>query len=267
LNNTQSNITIAARKEALNLIEMGKVIDTNTDEQIHNGRREKLRQSFSKYGLETFNETQVLEFALGMVVPRTDTNPTAHRLINTFGSLNGVISASPEKLKSVAGMGEISANFLHFLKQFVVYIHGIERKSQRIVTPSDAVEILRDVMKLYPVEHFIVACLDSKGDLLLHQNIRGDIDRVNINVRDVVDVALRVGTTSLVFAHNHPDGKSTPSDADVALTRSLVNVFGAVNINIIDHIIFGATDYYSFASNGLIESMRREFKNFNTRLL
>jgi DNA repair protein RadC len=243
---------------------MGKVIDKSVDEQIHNGRREKLRQSFKKYGLETFNETQVLEFALGMTIPRIDTNPTAHRLINTFGSLDGVISASVDKLTRVPGVGVQSANFLHFLKQFQIYMHGLERKTHNILTPADAVETLREVMKLYPVEHFIVVCLDVRGDMILHQNIRGDIDRVNISVREVVDAALRVGTQSLVFAHNHPDGNATPSAADISLTRTLVGIFQTLGINIIDHVIFGSGRYYSFAENGIIEQLRREHKNFTT---
>jgi len=200
-----------------------------------------------------------------MTVPRIDTNPTAHRLINTFGSLDGVISASVEKLQKVVGVGMQSAYFLHFLKQFQIYMQGLERKSRRITTPSEAVESLREVMKLYPVEHFIVVCLDVRGDMLLHQNIRGDIDHVNVNVREVVDTALRVGTQSLVFAHNHPDGKPNPSDADIVLTRSLVGIFSAVNINIIDHIIFANERFYSFAENGLLESLRHEYKSFSRK--
>ena len=67
---------------------MAKIKDLETDKQIHHGRREKLRALFLKYGLESFNEVQVIEFALGLSIPRIDTNPAAHRLINKFGSLN-----------------------------------------------------------------------------------------------------------------------------------------------------------------------------------
>ena len=95
---------------------MAKVNDTKTDSQIHHGRRGKLRKRIENYGLHTLNETEVLEFALGIAVPRVDTNPLAHRLINTFGSLDGVINAHPDKLKKVAGVGEQTACFLYFLK-------------------------------------------------------------------------------------------------------------------------------------------------------
>lgn len=241
---------------------MGKVIDKSVDEQIHNGRREKLRQSFSAYGLETFNETQVLEFALGMVVPRIDTNPTAHRLINTFGSLDGVISAHPDKLRAVAGVGDTASTFLHFLKQFTVYIAGIEREKRVVRTPNDAVEVLRDVMKLYPVEHFIVLCLDVRGNLILHQNIRGNIDKVNINTREIVDTVLRVGSYSVVFAHNHPDGAAQPSDADIHLTRTLIAAMNLIGVSVVDHIIFGSGAHYSFTLSGLTDVLRRDCTAF-----
>jgi len=240
----------------------GKVIDPKTDEQIHNGRREKLRASFAKYGLETFNETQVLEFALGMVIPRSDTNPTAHRLINQFGSLHGVISACPEKLKSIGGMGEVSANFLHFLKQFVTYYMGIERKEQKINSPTDAVEVLRSLMQTYPVEHFIMVCLDKTGTVILHDTIKGNIDKVDINLREVTDIALRVQTASVVFAHNHLTQNPNPSDADMRLTRSVTSLLLPLGINIIDHLIFAGEKFYSFAGAGVIDTFKREFRQY-----
>lgn len=232
--------------------------DLEIHSQIHHGRREKLRNTFKRYGLETFNETQVLEFALGMVIPRIDTNPTAHRLINTFGSLDGVTSASPDKLQKIEGVGAQAATFLHFLKQFVTYMMGIERESKKITSPTDAVSVLRGLMATYPVEHFIVVCLDKRGNVLLHQDIRGDVDKVNINIRDVVDIALRVQSVNIVFAHNHLSDNIQPSDPDIRLTRSLVGVLSPLGVNIIDHIIFGETGQFSFSLSGILDILKRE---------
>jgi len=221
-----------------------------------------LRASFQRYGLETFNEVQVLEFALGMVIPRIDTNPTAHRLMNIFGSLDGVISAHPDKLREVAGIGESAANFLHFLKQFVIYMLGVERKNEKILSPSDAVRLLQNIMKTYPVEHFIVVCLDKTGTILLHSTVQGNIDKVDINLREITDTALRVKTSSIVFAHNHLNGRTDPSDSDMRLTRSLVNILTPLGINIIDHIIFAEEKYYSFFTSGILDAFKREYRAF-----
>jgi len=241
---------------------MSKVHDPKTDAQIHHGRREKLRQSFQKYGLHTFNETQVLEYALGMTMPRIDTNPLAHRLVNTFGSLDGVISAPPDKIMAVAGAGTQVAHFLSFLKEFIIYHASIAKKDEKVKTSADASRVLREVMKNYAEEHFVVLCLDKSGGVVLKHDIAGNFNKVDINMREVADVILRTKAVSIVCAHNHLDEIATPSDSDIRLTRTIVNMLGALEINVLDHIIFGADSEYSFFRSGILDILKREHKAF-----
>jgi len=241
---------------------MSKIQDLKTDEQIHRGRREKLRKRIADYGLATLNETEVLEYALGIAIPRMDTNPTAHRLITSFGSLDGVISAHPDKLKTVDGVGDQAAYFLYFLKQFVSYFMATEKHEKKIETPASACEYLREIMKTYPTEHFIVLCLDKSGAVMLRQVIRGNLDSVHVDLREIIEVILRVHTASVVFAHNHVDGNINPSDADMQMTRTLINTLIPLGVNLLDHIIFGDNKEYSFARSGILEIFRREHRAF-----
>jgi len=244
---------------------MPKIKDTAVDKQIHHGRREKLRKSFLDFGLVSFNETQVLEYALGLAIPRLDTNPTAHRLINTFGSLNGVIDAHPDKLREISGIGEQAAIFLNFLKQFVTYYQRKARDERaKITTPAQAIEYLREVMKTYSTEQFVLLCLDKSGAIILEQTTTsGDLDKVDINLRQIVDIALRVKTASVIIAHNHLGENANPSDADIMLTRWLVNIFTPLSIKVIDHIIFSAKgSVYSFNEHKLIGIFAKEHKSF-----
>lgn len=238
---------------------MAKVKDPAVDAQIHHGRRVKLRGTFDKHGLEVFNETQVLEFALGMVIPRNDTNPTAHRLINTFGSLSGVINAHPAKLKLIGGIGEQSAVFLAFLGQLVPYVVSREKKDEKLRTPADAIAFLSKLMKLYEREEFIVLCLDKSGKIVLREQVSGNIDKVDLDLRKIMDCVLRVNTARIVLAHNHVDGNVTPSTQDVRITRAIVNLLLPLKIDILDHIIIGKTgDVYSFAKSNLLDILKRE---------
>lgn len=241
---------------------MPKIKDSVTDNKIHHGRREKLRDSFQKYGLHTFNETQVLEFALGMVVPRLDTNPTAHRLMDMFGSLDGVINSHPDKLKLVPGVGEQTAYFLSFLKEFVTYYMAVSKSDEKIKTPADASRNLREVMKTFSCENFVMLCLDKSGAVLNKQTIKGSIDKVDINLRDITDTLFRVNSASVVLAHNHLDGLVTPSDADLHLTRTLINILAPLGVNVLDHIIFAGDNEYSFARSGVLDVFKREHKAF-----
>ena len=242
---------------------MAKITDKEVDKQIHDGRRAKLRAQFLKYGLESFNEVQVIEFALGIAIPRIDTNPTAHRLINKFGSLNGVIDAHPNKLKEIGGIGEQAAFFLSFLKQFVTYSVNLEKPKDKIKTPGDAVILLREVMKTFTREYFVLVCLDKSGSIILQDTMAGGLDKVDINLRDITDTALRVKASAVVLAHNHLDEGFTPSDADIRLTRSLVNIFAPLGIDVMEHLIFNINGaHYSFATKGIMDVLKREYRSF-----
>jgi len=242
---------------------MAKIKDTKTDDQIHHGRRRKLRDLFVEHGLETFNETQVLEYALGLSIPRIDTNPAAHRLINKFGSLNGVIEAHPDKLQEIGGVGENTAVFLSFLRQFVTYATKRKQRAEKINNTGDAVNYLMPIMQTYSEEEFILICLDKAGKIILHEQFGGNIHRVDLDLREIADAVLRVKAAAIVIAHNHVGDVVTPSDADVLLTRSMVNLFSPLTIGVLDHLIFGTgEEYYSFKSSGLLDIFKREHKSF-----
>lgn len=254
-----------AKCELCYILSMAKVKDVAVDAQIHHGRREKLRQLFNTHGLSAFNETQVLEYALGIAIPRIDTNPTAHRLMNAFGSLDGVIGAHPDKLSKVDGVGTQAAHFLHFLKQFVTYYLKTEKTTKKIKTSLAAIEHLRDVMKTYSVEEFVVLAMDKDDNLLLQQQISGSLNRVNINLRDIVDVVLRVKSASVIIAHNHACENVNPSAADIHLTRAIVNLLTPLEIDLMDHLIFCKTDaVYSFQKSGILNILKDEQRKFAT---
>jgi DNA repair protein RadC len=236
--------------------------DSVLDEQIHSGRRERLREAFVKHGLETFNEKQVLEFALGFVIPRIDTNPIAHRLIKQFGSLNGVIEAHPDKLKNVEGVGAQASVFLSFLRQLVTYSLNQKTDTQTIKNTAQAVKYFGPIMAGYSDEVFCLACLDKAGKIILHENTIGDIHKVNISLRNIMDAVLRVRAATIIVAHNHIAGNPTPSEADIQLTRQIINLLEPLEITLMDHVIFGNGAHYSFLTQGLIDVFKREQKAF-----
>ena len=101
-------------------------------ETIHGGHRQRLKTRFLKEGLEHFDEHQVLELLLFYCIPRQDTNPIAHALLEHFGSLTQVMEAAPSELQKVKGMGESSAAFLSLLNSFCRY-YQISRASSAVI--------------------------------------------------------------------------------------------------------------------------------------
>ncbi len=224
---------------------------------IHAGRRQKLRDRFLNNGLDNFNECEVLEFALGYCIPRQDTNPAAHSLIETFGTLQAVMDADPVALTRAFGIGEQASTFLHFLKELSVYLAKHRVNKIKIITPEQAIEYLEPLLRTYTVEQFVVVCLDTAGNVLKVHNITNqELDMVHISVREIISVVTSVKTAQVVLAHNHLNENPEPSLSDMQLTRRLWLTFDNLGIKFLDHIIFADEQSYSFHCSGLLEVLK-----------
>jgi DNA repair protein RadC len=77
--------------------------------------------------------------------------------------------------------------------------------------------------------------------------------------REIIAEALECKAAALVFVHNHPSGDPSPSPEDRKLTRDLVWAAQLLMIQVLDHVIIGRNNHYSFADEGLIQSYTQEF--------
>ena len=233
--------------------------------QIHTGRRQKLRDRFLADGLNNFTDSEVLELALAYCIPRCDTNPAAHSLLNHFGNLQAVLDAQPPDLMAAYGIGENAAVFLHFLKEVTTYLAKHHAQKLKVITPDNAVDHLLPLMASYAEEQFIVLCLDNAGNVIkLHTITSHELDRVHVNVREIIAVVTATKTAQVILAHNHLTENPLPSMNDMQLTRRLLLTFHNLEIKFLDHIIFAGEKHYSFHCGGLLEvlkdGMPNEFK-------
>ena len=225
--------------------------------QIHAGRRQKLRTRFQNGGLNGFSESEVLEFALGFCIPRQDTNPAAHSLLEHFGSLQAVIDAQPADLTAAYGIGEQAAVFLHFLKQLTSYLTKQSVAHAKIGTPEQAIEYLAPLLRTYTVEQFVIVCLDTAGKVKkVHTITNHELDMVHVNVREIVSLVTAHKTAQVVLAHNHLNEDPRPSLDDMQLTRRLSATFQNLGIKFLDHIIIAGENDYSFHCSGLLDTLK-----------
>jgi len=122
-----------------------------------------------------------------------------------------------------------------------------------IRTAQDAAALLSPMLAHSAEEMIVTAHLDS-GQRLIAVTVEepGERGAVELPVRDMLAVALRLGAESLIVAHNHPSGDPTPSAADCDATRALAAAAGGVGIRIHDHLIFAGGDCRSFRALGLL---------------
>ncbi|MBQ2898118.1 MAG: DNA repair protein RadC [Oscillospiraceae bacterium] len=219
----------------------------------HDGHRKRLKARFVKSGLDDFEPHNVLELLLFYGIPRKDTNPTAHKLINRFGSLSAVFDARPEELMKVDGITENTAVLISMIPQLARKY--LEDKSDAVNAISGFDDIGTYLMPKFvgrTVETIMLAALDNKNKIISCSIIaEGENDRASLSKRKVMEEAIRVGATRVVLAHNHPRGFAMPSKEDIHLTEEVYALLRTVEIELVDHIIFAEDDFVSLAASGI----------------
>ena len=219
---------------------------------IHKEHRQRLKERFCREGLDNFNELYVLELLLFYCIPRKDTNPIAHRLLDYFGSLPAVLNASPEELKKVEGVGEATVTFLSLILQVDRYYHTSRAKPKEILRDSN--ECGKYMVPFFlnrDTENVFLLCLDAKCEVICCKKVgEGNVNSANIPIRRVVEMALGANATSVVLAHNHPSGLAIPSADDIQTTYRVAAALEAVEITLADHIVVADDDFVSMAQSG-----------------
>ena len=221
---------------------------------VHDGHRERLRKSFMEHGVQSMNDINALELLLFYAIPRRDTNELAHRLLERFGSLDGVFSASFEDLCEVEGIGETAASLITLIPEIMKKSRlSKSREIRQIRCSEDAGSYLLPYFMNEPDEVVYLLCLDTKRAVICCAEMgRGVVNTVDANVRRMVEKALKVRANSVIVAHNHPDGIALPSREDEIFTRCLFNALETVGIKLEDHIIVADEDYISIADTGMM---------------
>lgn len=220
---------------------------------IHDGHRQRLKNRFLEEGLEHFDDHQVLELLLFYVIPRQDTNPIAHALIDRFGSLVQVMEAPVEDLQKVPGMGEAAAGFVSLITAACrYYLNKQANEEAEILANVDAcAKYLMPKFCAKRNETVFILCLDAKRKLLACKEVgEGSVNSAAVPIRRIVEMALGANATSVVLAHNHPSGVALPSGEDQLTTRRLAMALSAVDIELMDHLVVADNDYVSLRQSG-----------------
>lgn len=220
---------------------------------VHDNHRERLRRRFEDSGA-SFEPYQLLELLLFYSIPRSDTNPTAHALIDTFGGLREVLDAPVSELKKVPGVGESSALLIKLVQRLaVVYAEPDNRGAVILRDSASAGAYLVPKFLGERDEIVYMLCLDAKGKLLGSGEIgRGGIESSDVDVRKIAEEAFRHNAVSVILAHNHPSGVALPSEQDEKTTRELSYALRLLHINLLDHIIVADRDWVSLADSGML---------------
>lgn len=220
----------------------------------HDGHRERMRQRARETDMRGFQPHEVLEFLLMYAIPRRDVNPLAHKLIERFGSLSGVLDARPEELMQVPGVGENAATLLASLVSvFSVYQRDRWRKRPCLFSRKEAGEFCTALFSRQKVESIVIVCLDVHKAVLASEMLtQGTVSETPLYPREVVAYALRHQAHSVILAHNHPSGDTRPSMDDLRITLEIRDALRTMDITLEDHFIIAGSRFTSLWQTGAL---------------
>ncbi len=220
----------------------------------HTGHRDRLRGRFMAGGPEALPDYELLELLLFSAIPRRDTKQQAKLMLERFGGLSGVLTASPEQLMTVKGVRENGAALIKVVHAIAVRMGRNAIRDQPVLSSSSSLHsYLRTAMAHEMQEQFRLLFLDRKNALIADEiQSKGTVDHAPVYVREVVKRSLELGATALILVHNHPSGDPTPSRADIEMTREIVRVTAPLGITVHDHIIVGRGEPASLRAMGLM---------------
>jgi DNA repair protein RadC len=228
--------------------------DQSPETPHYYGHRERLRERFHHAGPEALSDYELLEMALFPALPRRDTKPLAKALLKTFGSFAEVVHAPVARLREVEGIGDASINQIKLIAAAAQRIAKGEIK-RRVALSSwnEVIDYCRSGMAFADKEQFRILFLDKRNQLIADEvQQTGTVDHTPVYPREVIKRALELSATALILVHNHPSGDPTPSQADIQMTKAIIDIAQPLGISVHDHIIVGKNGHASLKGMRLI---------------
>ena len=210
------------------------------------------RERLISEGAAALSDPELLALLLRVGVKGRSAVELGRDLLQEFGSIGGLFSASLMQFSAVHGMGPAKYAELQAVMELAQRAIGEQLQAGHLLSSPEAVrQYLRINMGRQQHESFVVLFLDVKNRLLtMKEMFRGTLTHTSVYPREVVKAALAYNAASVMLAHNHPSGTAEPSEADLVLTRALVQALALVDVRVLDHFVVAGPHVHSFAEHG-----------------
>lgn len=219
---------------------------------------ERPREMLAKQGAENLPLSKLLAIILRTGKEGMSAEELAKVLLNRFGSLRAIDSASFSDLSKIEGIGFAKAVQVKAALELGKRLYRERAKEKKKLNkPDDVIDYVSEYYSTYlrdsEKEFFNVILLDIKNKPIDNIEIsKGSVNATVVDPKEIVKHATLKSASSIILVHNHPSGETTPSPVDIELTNRISQACNLVGIKILDHIIIGKNfdDFYSFAKEG-----------------
>lgn len=213
---------------------------------------ERPRERLMRSGAESLSTAELIAIILGSGSKTKPILQLAHEIVARFGGLRQLAEATLTELLEIKGIGLAKA-----IQLKAAFNLGM-RASKQVVTPKYRIEhpshayfLLKEELEHEKRELFVVILQDIKGYVICHEVVSiGSLSQTLVHPREVFYPAIRHKAASVIVAHNHPSGDPTPSQQDLEITKTLVDVGHLMSLPLHDHLIIGQQRYVSLRQQG-----------------
>lgn len=222
----------------------------NADGIIVNAAKEKM----TLMGVESLSDIELLILILKTGDELKDVRTLSEQLIRRYTNLDNISSLSVEKLtRENKGLSQSKAIELKCALELGRRSLCAKAKQSVIHSSSDIAKIVSPLLKNKDKEHFMVAHLNTKSMLLSLETVSvGTLNQSTAHAREIFKSAITNSAYGIILIHNHPSTDTEPSEADLETTQKICAAGRIIGIKVLDHIIIGGDDYFSFADEGIM---------------
>lgn len=199
-------------------------------------------------GVESLSNEELLSIILKTGTKDYSVKELSSKVLSSVKNINDLKNITLNHLTSISGIGEVKAIELLSALELGKRVYYVNNKVKTKLNNSNKIyEYFKDMFINEKQENFYAIYLDTKSNLISYKLLfKGTINTSLVHPREIFKYAFLESAYSIIVIHNHPSGDATPSTEDEKLTSILFEIGKIMNIPVVDHIVFGNNEYFSF---------------------
>jgi len=209
----------------------------------------KPRERFLKHGKEALSDAELFAIILRTGNKQENVVDMSNRLIKEY-SLEKLYDCSLKELQNIKGIGPSKAMQILAMGELGKRYNNSKSPIKKITSSKDVYVHFKERLKNKKQEHFYVLLLNNQNIIIKEELIsKGVLDSAILDPREVFKPAIKNSSAKIILIHNHPSGNPNPSREDIEITKILIESGNLLRIKILDHIIIGGEEYWSWIEN------------------